>query len=118
VLVVDDNRDAAEALATLLELMHHDVRVANDGSEALQAAELHRPELVLLDIGMPGMDGYEVARRLRTLPCTATARIVALSGYGQDADKLRSARAGFDDHLVKPVEPETLEEIVDALTEP
>jgi CheY-like chemotaxis protein len=115
VLVVDDNRDAAQALATLLELMRHDVRVANDGAEALRMAELHRPELVLLDIGMPGMDGYEVARRLRGLPCTATARIVALSGYGQASDKMRSAQAGFDDHLVKPVEPDKLEEMVEAL---
>jgi CheY-like chemotaxis protein len=73
---------------------------------------------VLLDIGMPGMDGYEVARRLRSLPCTATARIVALSGYGQDSDKRRSAAAGFDDHLVKPVDPVRLEEMVEALTRP
>jgi two-component system CheB/CheR fusion protein len=116
VLVVDDNRDAAEALAMLLGLMELDVRVANDGSEALRIAEVHRPELVLLDIGMPGMDGYEVARRLRSLPSTATARIVALSGYGQDADKTRSSQAGFDRHLVKPVAPETLEELVEALT--
>jgi PAS domain S-box-containing protein len=115
VLVVDDNRDAADALATLLGMMQHDVRVANDGGEALRIAELHRPELVLLDIGMPGMDGYEVARRLRSLPCTANARIVALSGYGQDSDRSRSAQAGFDEHLVKPVEPDTLEEIVETL---
>jgi PAS domain S-box-containing protein len=118
VLVVDDNRDAAQTLATLLGLMQLDVRVANEGGEALRLAELHRPELVLLDIGMPRMDGYEVARRLRSLPCTATARIVALSGYGQDSDKRRSAAAGFDDHLVKPVDPERLEEVVESLTRP
>jgi two-component system CheB/CheR fusion protein len=108
VLVVDDNADAAQSLALLLELGGHDVRVVHDGLAALKTAEPFRPEVVFLDIGLPEMDGYEVARRLRKLPGTEKALLLALTGYGQEGDRRRSREAGFDRHLVKPVDPEVL----------
>jgi signal transduction histidine kinase/DNA-binding response OmpR family regulator len=104
VLVVDDNVDAAESLAILLRLGGCVVRLAHDGPTALEAAQTFRPEIVLLDIGLPGMDGYEVARRLRTCPASADAVLVAVTGYGQAEDRVRSHQAGFDHHLVKPVD--------------
>jgi signal transduction histidine kinase/CheY-like chemotaxis protein len=112
VLVVDDNEDAREALRFLLEDEGHRVRTAGDGPDALREAEAFRPEIVLLDIGLPGMDGYEVARRLRTQPGSRDARIVAVSGYGQAEDRERSRAAGFDDHLLKPVPPARLLDLV------
>jgi PAS domain S-box-containing protein len=102
VLVVDDNADAAESLAALLELSGHDTRVANDGDEAIRAAHEFRPEIVFLDIGMPGKDGYEVARALRESPDTRGAVLVALTGWGAKDDRARSRQAGFDHHLTKP----------------
>jgi PAS domain S-box-containing protein len=108
VLVVDDNRDAADSLSLLLEVMGHPVRTAHDGPSALAAAREFRPELVLLDIGMPGMDGLAVAGRLRAMPESAEAVVVAVTGWGQEADRRRTREAGFDRHLVKPVEPESL----------
>jgi two-component system CheB/CheR fusion protein len=108
-LVVDDNVDGAESLAVLLRLDGHEVRTAYDGPSALAAAAVHRPEAVLLDIGLPkGMDGYEVARRLRRQQGLEGVLLVAVTGYGQDEDRRRTREAGFDAHLVKPVE---LEEI-------
>ncbi|QJX01190.1 hybrid sensor histidine kinase/response regulator [Frigoriglobus tundricola] len=107
-LVVDDNVDAAESLATLLGLGGHEVRVAHGGTDALAVATDYRPEMVFLDIGMPGMDGYEVARRLRTLPGLGRAVLVALTGWGSPDDRRRTTEAGFDHHLVKPVEPAVL----------
>jgi len=105
VLVVDDNVDSAESLVTLLEIGGHRAWMAHDGPSALLAAREHRPELVLLDIGLPaGMDGYEVARRMRSEAGPAGVRIVALTGYGQEDDRRRAAEAGFDQHLVKPVD--------------
>lgn len=104
VLVVDDNADAAATLAMLLRISGHEVKVAHDGHAALEAARTFRPEVVLLDIGLPGLDGYEVARRLRSRPETAHSLLVAVSGYGQEDDKRRSREAGFDQHLVKPVD--------------
>jgi len=112
VLVVDDNADSAESLSLLLELMGHTVRTAHDGEEALEQAEAFRPELVLMDIGMPRMDGYEAARRLRQFPWAAGVVIVALTGWGQDEDKRRSEEAGFDRHLIKPVDPNALEALL------
>jgi CheY-like chemotaxis protein len=112
VLVVDDNADSAESLSLLLELMGHTVRTAHDGEEALEQAETFRPELVLMDIGMPRMDGYEAARRLRQLPWAGEVVIVALTGWGQDEDKRRSEEAGFDRHLIKPVDPTALEALL------
>ncbi len=108
VLVVDDNRDAAESMGMLLEMSGCKVRIAFDGPEALRIAEEYVPEVVLLDIGMPGMDGYEVARRLRASPKTRSARLIALTGWGQAEDKQRTAAAGFDEHFTKPVEPDLL----------
>jgi CheY-like chemotaxis protein len=111
---VDDNADAADTLALLLRLRNYDVRVARDGPEALEAAKEFHPELVLLDIGLPGMDGYAVARALRAGPAAGRLRLVALTGYGRDEDRRRSAEAGFDDHLVKPVAPDALLELLAA----
>jgi signal transduction histidine kinase len=104
VLVVDDNVDSGEMLAALLESWGHESHHAVDGPSALERALALRPDVVLLDIGLPGMDGYEVAARLRAHPATTSARIIALSGYGQDSDRTRSRAAGCDDHLVKPVD--------------
>jgi CheY-like chemotaxis protein len=104
ILVVDDNADAAVALAELLAELGHEVRVAHDGLEALALARAFRPDVCLLDIGLPVMDGYELAQRLRSqaeLP--EGVRMVAITGYGRDADRRRSKEAGFDAHLVKPV---------------
>jgi CheY-like chemotaxis protein len=103
VLVVDDNRDSAESLASVLRLDRHEVFVAYGGREAVAVAERELPDLILLDIGMPDMDGYEVARVLRAGEHHAAVRIVALSGYGQPGDRDKSLAAGCDGHLVKPV---------------
>jgi PAS domain S-box-containing protein len=108
VLVVDDNTDNARGLARLLKLLGHDVQVAYDGKAAVEAARAHRPEIVLLDIGLPGMDGYEVVKRLRTGECCRDSLIIAVSGYGQPDDLRRSREAGFDHHLVKPVDFDAL----------
>ena len=108
VLVVDDNVDHARVLGRLLTLRGHDVALAFDGPSALETARAHRPQLILLDIGLPGLDGYEVARRLRAEEGCSSSRIVAVSGYGQDDDRRRSRAAGFDDHLVKPLDYESL----------
>jgi CheY-like chemotaxis protein/two-component sensor histidine kinase len=116
VLVVDDNVDSAESLAMLLQLGGHAVWMAHDGPSALVAAREHRPELVLLDIGLPaGMDGYEVARRMRPEAGLQRAVIVALTGYGQDEDRRRAAAAGFDHHLVKPVDAQDLLQLIRSL---
>ncbi|HUP05753.1 MAG TPA: PAS domain S-box protein [Caldimonas sp.] len=112
ILIVDDNADAAQGLATLLRLDGYEVLVAHDGAEALAVAERERPALVLLDLGLPGMDGFEVARRLRGIDGLARARLIAITGYGQDADKRRTAAAGFEAHLVKPVDIEQLERMI------
>jgi CheY-like chemotaxis protein len=109
ILVVDDNTDAANSLAKLLRRLYlQEVRVAHDGREALAVAGEFRPEVVLLDIGLPGMDGHEVARRLRDHAGLGGALIVALTGWGQQADLERSRAAGFDYHLVKPANPEAI----------
>jgi len=115
ILVVDDNADAAESLATLLNLEGHDVRVAFDGAPAVQMASTERPDIIFLDIGMPGMDGYQVARRLRQQPDLRNLFLVALTGWGQEEDKRRSREAGFDAHLVKPAEPSMLQELLGTL---
>jgi signal transduction histidine kinase len=103
ILVADDNSDAAGALSLRLELAGHDVRTAHDGLEALAVARAFQPEVVLLDLGMPSMDGYETARHLRRLSWGKQARLIALTGWGQQQDRIRTAEAGFDVHLVKPV---------------
>jgi CheY-like chemotaxis protein len=114
-LVVDDNRDAAESMSMLLEMWGHEVAFAFDGPTALETAQQWRPEAVFLDIGLPGMDGYEVAERLRELPQAKGAVLVAITGYGQEDDRMRSRRAGIDHHLVKPVAPDALRNLIDSL---
>lgn len=109
VLVVDDNHDAADALAMLLLALGHETRVAYDGRTAFELAHRFRPEFALLDIGMPGMDGHELARRLRDEPWGRAMHIVALTGWGQDEDRERAYRSGFDRHYTKPVDPAELE---------
>jgi CheY-like chemotaxis protein len=104
VLVVDDNVDAAEMLELLLGAAGHDVRTAYDGPTALEAALDYRPNVVLLDIGLPGLDGFEVAKRLRQEPVLQGVMLVAMTGYGQESDHQHSLDAGFDHHLVKPVD--------------
>ena len=96
----------------LLELLGHHVRVVNDGGAALDVAQANVPDVVLIDIGLPGMDGYEVARRLRQQPPLQRSLLIALTGYGQPEDRKRSRAAGFDYHLVKPVDPTELEELL------
>jgi CheY-like chemotaxis protein len=107
-MVVDDNADAAQSLAMLLEAEGHNVCVEYTAQSALERARVEAPRALLLDIGLPGMDGYELARRLRALPQTAGALLIALTGYGQDQDRERSKAAGFDHHLVKPADTKKL----------
>jgi CheY-like chemotaxis protein len=117
VLLVDDNRDSAESLAQLLRLFGHEIWQAYSGREALAAARSRHPDLVLLDIGMPDISGYEVARQIRAEPALAGATLVALTGYGAEEDRRRSFAAGFDAHLVKPIDFEALERILAATGE-
>ncbi|MET0383984.1 MAG: ATP-binding protein [Burkholderiaceae bacterium] len=112
ILVVDDNVDIAESTSMLLTLSGHDVRSAKDGLQALQSAAEFSPDVVLLDIGLPLMDGYEIARRLRRMPQTRAARLIAMTGYGQEGDRQRAKMAGFDGHLLKPVEAQTLADAI------
>jgi signal transduction histidine kinase len=118
ILLADDNRDALETLARLLQLGGHEIHKAVDGVQALEAATRVRPDLVLLDIGMPGMDGYEVARRIRSQPWGRAAKLVALSGWGQESDRKRSREAGFDTHCIKPLDPQRLSMLLASLSTP
>jgi len=108
VLIIDDNTDACEALALLLTSEGHVVETRADGIQGLGAAATFRPDTVLLDIGLPGTDGYEVAQKLRESEVTRNTMLIAVTGYGQPADRLRTAEAGFDHHLTKPVDLEVL----------
>ena len=109
ILVVEDNRDSADMLRVLLELCGYEVAVAYTGPAGVQAAKEWRPDVVLCDIGLPGMDGYGVVGELRRHPATAAARVIAVTGYGTDDDRRKSQEAGFDQHLTKPVDPDVLE---------
>ncbi len=111
-LVVDDNEDTAASLGTMLRMMGHDVCTARDGLQALEIAGACRPDVVLLDIGLPRLSGYEVARRIRGQPWGQEIRLIAVTGWGQEEDKRRASDAGFDYHLVKPVEPAALEKLL------
>ena len=108
ILVADDNRDAAASLATLLQLDGHEITVANDGRHALAAAEAFRPHIALVDIGMPKLNGYEVARHVRAEPWGKSVVLVAVTGWGQTEDKRRAFEAGFDHHFTKPLDLDTL----------
>ena len=118
ILIIDDNADASEALAMLLAGEGHVVETRLDGPQGLEAATAFRPDIVLLDIGLPGMDGYEVAKKLRGTATTRDTMLIAVTGYGQPGDQLKSAEAGFDHHLVKPVELEALVRLLAGATVP
>jgi CheY-like chemotaxis protein len=115
VLVVEDNPDGLEALLALLELLGYATAGAGDGPAAIEAAARFRPAIVLLDLGLPGMDGYEVARALRAEPAQAGVVLVALTGWGAETDRVRTAEAGFDHHLTKPVDPDELESFLNTI---
>ena len=108
ILVVDDNRDAAESLEMLLKLAGHETHIAHDGLEAVQTAAQVRPDLILLDIGLPKINGYEAARRIRNQPWGKSVVLVALTGWGQEEDRQKSRESGFDGHMIKPVDPDVL----------
>ncbi|HET7133956.1 MAG TPA: response regulator, partial [Gammaproteobacteria bacterium] len=112
VFVIDDNRDAADTLARLMEMWGHDVSTYTSGPAALEAAAASLPDVVLLDIGMPGMDGFEVARRLRALSGSCGLRVIAMTGYGGADDRRKSADSGIDEHLVKPVDLTALQSLL------
>lgn len=114
VLLADDNEDALLSLSMLLQMEGHEVHTANNGGEALAAAERERPQIIILDIGMPEPNGYEVCRQLRKTPWGQQASIVAVTGWGQADDRQSTAEAGFDRHLVKPVDIQTILELVAA----
>jgi two-component system CheB/CheR fusion protein len=113
VLIVEDNIDAAETLAEVLGLLGHEVVVTNDGLAALEAARNVAPRAVVCDLGLPGMTGFDIAKKLREMPSMAGSLLVALSGYGRAEDRRRAVEAGFDVHLTKPVDPNRLAEILD-----
>lgn len=115
ILVVDDRPDSARSLAILLGIFGHEVRTAHDGPSALNEARANPPDVVLLDIGLPGMDGFEVARKMRQELGLTKTTLVAITGYGQDEDRRRSREAGFDAHLVKPIDPKELNRILGGL---
>jgi CheY-like chemotaxis protein len=115
VLLVDDNVDAAASLAMLLELEAHTTRVANNGVEALRMVVEFMPDIVFLDIGMPGMSGYEVARAIRATPEAGNPVLVALTGWGGESDRVRSKNAGFDEHLTKPADISAIEKLLASL---
>lgn len=115
VLVVDDNVDAAESLGSLLAMLGHEVRVEHDGPAALEALQSFDAGLVLLDIGLPGLTGLEVVQRIRQLPALKGLVLVAMTGYGQESDRVRSREAGFDHHLVKPTDFHALLKILETV---
>lgn len=115
ILVVDDNHDSALSLAMMLSIMGHDTKTAHDGESAVATAESFQPEVVLLDIGLPKLNGYEVAQRIREQPWGAAMYLIAVTGWGQDEDRQRSAEVGLNQHMVKPVEPSALEKLLASL---
>jgi CheY-like chemotaxis protein len=116
ILIVDDNRDATNSLAMLLQLIGHDIHTAHDGLEAVQAAATFQPDVVLLDIGLPKMDGYEVARHIRQRRWGKEMLLIAMTGWGQEEDKRQAMEAGFNQHMTKPVDPAALAKLLATLT--
>ena len=114
ILIVDDNQDSAASLALLLEMAGHTIHVAHDGLDAVEMAAREQPDLVLLDLGLPRLNGYDAARRIRALPSGQSVVIVAVTGWGQDSDRQKTVEAGFDIHLVKPVDPDALMKLIAA----
>jgi CheY-like chemotaxis protein len=112
ILVVDDNRDSAQSLALLLKLTGNETHTAHDGLEAVEAAATFRPDVILLDIGLPKLNGYEACRRIREQPWGKSMVLIAITGWGQDEDRLKSQEAGFDCHLVKPVDHAALAKLL------
>lgn len=112
ILVVDDNHDSALSLAMMLSIMGHETRTAHDGESAVVTAEAFLPEVVLLDIGLPKLNGYEVAQRIRDTAWGASMYLIAVTGWGQDEDRQRSSEVGLNLHMVKPVEPSALEKVL------
>jgi CheY-like chemotaxis protein len=115
ILIVDDNRDIADSLSELLKMMGHDTRTAYDGQQGVDMAGEYRPDVILLDIGLPKLNGYEACRLIRQQPWGKGVAMIALTGWGQDKDRHRSEEAGFDHHLVKPVDPRSLMQVVAGL---
>jgi CheY-like chemotaxis protein len=112
ILIVEDNRDAAESLAMLLEVLGHRVRLVHDGTAALDALRAESWDVALVDIGLPGIDGYELARRARALADGDRLMLVAVTGYGREEDRARASAAGFDHHLVKPIDVDALKRLL------
>jgi CheY-like chemotaxis protein len=112
ILVADDNTDSAGSMAMILRILGHDARTAHDGLQVVEVATTFRPDVILLDIGMPELDGYEVCRRIRGEPWGSEISIIALTGWGGEEDRKRSLEAGFDHHLVKPVDPIEVEKLL------
>ncbi len=115
ILVVDDNHDSALSMAMILSIMGHDTRTAHDGETALLTAETFLPDVVLLDIGLPKLNGYEVAQRIREKPWGTSMYLIAVTGWGQEEDRQRSSEVGLNLHMVKPVEPAALEKLLAGL---
>ena len=115
ILVVDDNHDSALSLAMMLSIMGHDTRTAHDGESAVSTAETFLPNVILLDIGLPKLNGYEVAQRIRETSWGASMYLIAVTGWGQDEDRQRSSEVGLNLHMVKPVEPSALEKVLATL---
>ena len=115
ILVVDDNHDSALSLAMMLSIMGHETRTAHDGESAVETAESFLPEVILLDIGLPKLNGYEVAQRIRENAWGASMFLIAVTGWGQEEDRQRSSEVGLNVHMVKPVEPAALEKLLAGL---
>lgn len=114
IVVADDNEDSAQSFAMLLSFSGHEVRIAHDGAAALDALRDFRPDVAFLDIGMPGLTGYEVAKAVRAEPWGQDVTLVAVTGWGQPDDKQRARTAGFDRHLVKPIDPDEVDQLLDS----